>query len=256
MRRWSTTLTVSKNCSLVTLQGRSRRRPPTTERLLPTLALALFPLAVAPGYPQEAKPREITSEQARQVLQQALRTQHRTTPEPVGSLRLDSPTDMFTSYRIEVSDDHSPDRPSREIRITEQTGDRASVLYDERVQDTFLYMFPLDLDETLLATVWETPTAPAVRVYRIRDHDVKLVMEDGSLNSPPQFVRGDMEQKGLVLLGRGRDVRDNVIYPASTEIWQWSEADDRFVRKTTVPYLRRWTELGNLLAQQTDSSAR
>jgi hypothetical protein len=187
----------------------------------------------------------MTPEQGRQLFQQALRNAHRTKPELVGSLRLYSPSHLLTTYSVEVTDDHSPDRAPREIRITQQKEGRSSVLYDEREYEMFLYMFPLDVEETLLATVWESATTPNVRVFRIRDGDVKLVMEENTGEDLPQFIVGD----GVVLLGRGREMQGNLILPTQTQIWQWSSADDKFVLKATVPYRERWVELARLLGR-------
>ncbi|MGO8734547.1 MAG: hypothetical protein ACLQVM_17360 [Terriglobia bacterium] len=203
-------------------------------------------LAVSSVTAQETNSGQPTSEQQRQelkqALQQALRNTRRTAPEIAGSLRLYSASNLLTTYSVEVTDDHSPDRAPREIRITMQKHDGSTVLYDKREQDIFLYMFPLDAKETLLSTVWSSATTPNVRVFRIRDADVKLVMEDSSLHDAPQFVVGE----AIVLLGRGREMRGNLILPTQDQIWQWSSRDDKFVLRATVPYRNRWTELGKL----------
>jgi hypothetical protein len=199
------------------------------------LVVLLNLILVSPVFPQQAGSGHPTAEQqdeTKQELQQALRRTHRAIPEPVSSLRL---LDCF----VEVTDDHSPDRAPREIRITREEQGTRRLLYDRREQDMFLYMLPLDSEESLLATAWESATTANVRVFRIKDSDVKLVMEDSSLYDWPQFVLGSR----IVLLGRGREMRGNLILPTHDEIWQWSSRDEKFVLRKRVPYQERWSEL-------------
>jgi len=184
-------------------------------------------------------------QQARQLLQQAhdriLCAKRGTTKAEVeGALRL-------YCCLVEITDDHSLNRPPREIRITEQRQNGSTVLYDKREQDMFLYMLPLDVDETLLVTVWSTATTPTVRIFHISDGKAKLVMDNASVNDAPQFIQGGVGMGAIVLLGRGRQMHGNLILPTREQIWQWSSSGGKFVLRATVPYGQRWAKVRDML---------
>lgn len=212
------------------------------------LAQAVTLLAALTGslvFAQKAK--ELTPEQGKEVFQEALGARHRTKPELVASLLLYAPSHLLTSYWVDITNDHSPDRPPREIRITERKDGRSTLLYDRREQDMFLYMFPLDVDQRLLVTVWSSATTPTIRIFHISDGRVKLVMENASVNDAPQFIQGSVGMGGIVLLGRGRQMRDNLILPTREQIWQWDSAADKFILRATVPYELRWSKVSDIL---------
>lgn len=215
--------------------------------LLPALGVILLEtMAVVPVHAQQARREGLTPKehQVRKLLQEAGRrarsAKHGTEPKLVGQLSL-------LTYSVEVTDDHSPRRAPREIRITEVEEGHTRVIYKSREQDEFLYMFPLNGNETLLATVWSTATTPTVRIFHISNNKVELVMNNASVNAMPQFVQGGDGAAELVMLGRGRTMQGNLISATREQIWQWDKAADKFILRATVPYALRWSKVSSIM---------
>ena len=167
-------------------------------------------------------------------------------PTQIALLRMFPPSGVGTNtyyWLVVKRSDYARNSPPTELQFMVGSPDPKTAIFTERTSDYFLYaMLPQGDISSLVATVWETGTREAMKIFLLQKDKVSLVFEAASREIPEIVWDG-----AAILVSQGYRMEGNSIWPTETKIYLWNTRDHVYKLLETVPYAKRYDAVARIV---------